>query len=196
MSYKIRLIGKGTVVGCLAALCIAWPLQGGEQAAADGPQYTSDGHLKRPTNYREWIFLSSGLGMTYGPTAMQMPMDNPDFDNVFVNRTAYKSFQATGKWPDKTIFILEVRASQSKGSINKGGHFQTEVTDIEAHVKNEKFAGKWAFFGFPNGADTGKQIATTASCYSCHEQHGVVDTTFVQFYPTLIEIAKAKGTYK
>ena len=31
-------------------------------------------------------------------------------------------------------------------------------------------------------------------CYSCHEQHGAVDTTFVQFYPTLIELAKQKGT--
>jgi acyl carrier protein phosphodiesterase len=35
---------------------------------------------------------------------------------------------------------------------------------------------------------------TAASCYSCHAQHGAVDTTFVQFYPTLLPIAKAKGT--
>ena len=31
-------------------------------------------------------------------------------------------------------------------------------------------------------------------CYSCHEQHGAVDTTFVQFYPTLINLAQQKGT--
>ncbi len=148
MSYKTRLIGKGTVVGCLAALCIALPLQGGEQAAADGPQYTSDGHLKRPTNYREWIFLSSGLGMTYGPTAMQMPMDNPDFDNVFVNRAAYKNFQATGKWPDKTIFILEVRASQSKGSINKGGHFQARGDGHRSARKEREVPGQVGVFWF------------------------------------------------
>ena len=30
-------------------------------------------------------------------------------------------------------------------------------------------------------------------CYSCHEQHGAVDTTFVQFYPTLIDAAKQKA---
>ena len=35
----------------------------------DGPEYTKDGKLSRPLNYREWIFLSSGLGMTYGPLA-------------------------------------------------------------------------------------------------------------------------------
>jgi hypothetical protein len=28
----------------------------------------------------------------------------------------------------------------------------------------------------------------------CHEQQGALDTTFVQFFPTLIKIAKQKGT--
>ena len=144
------------VVGCVTAWLVTGPLRGGEAAATGSLQYTNNGQLKRPKDYREWIFLTSGLGMTYGPTAMQMPMGDPDFDNVFVNRAAFKSFQATGTWPDQTIFVLEVRASQSKGSINKAGHFQAEVTDIETHVKDEKrFPGKWAFFAFPNGADTG-----------------------------------------
>ena len=31
-------------------------------------------------------------------------------------------------------------------------------------------------------------------CYSCHAEHAAVDTTFVQFYPTLLPIAKGKGT--
>ena len=31
-------------------------------------------------------------------------------------------------------------------------------------------------------------------CYSCHEKHGAVDTTFVQFYPTLIKLAEQKDT--
>ena len=33
-----------------------------------------------------------------------------------------------------------------------------------------------------------------ADCYSCHTEHGAVDTTFVQFYPTLLPIAEHKGT--
>jgi len=37
-------------------------------------------------------------------------------------------------------------------------------------------------------------VPKDASCYSCHEQHAAVDTTFVQFYPTLLPIAKQKGT--
>jgi len=42
--------------------------------------------------------------------------------------------------------------------------------------------------------DTAKMTPTSASCYSCHADHGAVDTTFVQFYPTLLPIAKSKGT--
>jgi len=64
----------------------------------------------------------------------------------------------------------------------------------EVHVKDEsRFPGKWAFFGF-DGDGPGKQVPKEAACYSCHEQHAAVDTTFVQFYPTLIEIAKQKNT--
>src|SRR5215831_6498303 len=47
------------------------------------PRYTADGQLTRPENYREWIYLSSGLGMSYGPNASTNP-ENPNFDNVFV----------------------------------------------------------------------------------------------------------------
>src|SRR5262249_9634385 len=98
---------------------------------------------------------------------------------------------------DQTMFMLEVRASQSNGSINKGGRFQTGVVAIEAEVKDAKrFPGKWGFFAFEGPAAESRQIPATASCYSCHKQNGAVDNTLVQFYPTLIDIARQKGTYK
>jgi hypothetical protein len=188
-----RLTGTGmlalALIAAAAALIGADPPQ-----AADGPQYTKEGKLARPANYREWIFLSSGLGMTYGPLAS--PGD-PRFDNVFVNRAAYRGFLETGRWPDQTVLVLEVRASQSKGSINQDGHFQGDAVGVEVHVKDEKrFPGKWAFFGFREGDQASTAIPATAGCYSCHQQNGAVDTTFVQFYPTLIGTAKAKGSMK
>ena len=36
----------------------------------------------------------------------------------------------------------------------------------------------------------------TADCYSCHQKNGATDTTFVQFYPTLIETAKKNRNFK
>jgi hypothetical protein len=165
-------------------------------SAQDDPQYTADGMMRLPAHYREWIFLSSGLAMTYGPAGQTNAQGNPRFDNVFVSPAAYKSFLKTGTWPDKTVMVLEIRDSDSHVSINTGGQVQTGLTAIEVHVKDTaRFKGGWGFFGFDK-ADTAKLIPKTANCYSCHEQHGSVDTTFVQFYPTLIDVAKQKGTFK
>jgi hypothetical protein len=118
------------------------------------------------------------------------------FDNVFVNPDSYRAFVETGKWPDKTMLVLEVRVAGSNASINKSGHFQTsELMGREVHVKDTaRFPdGGWAFFGFDETTPS-KQVPKEAACYSCHQQHAAVDTTFVQFYPTLIDIAKAKST--
>jgi len=170
------------------------PSQGNEHTSStQTPTYTEDGRLLFPANYREWVYLTSGIDMSYSPNAMGM--DHSMFDNVFVNPDAYKAFLQTGTWPDKTMLVLEVRVAGSNASINKRGHYQTSDTmGREVHVKDEsRFAGKWAFFGFETDSPS-KQVPKEASCYSCHEQHAAVDTTFVQFYPTLIELAKKKGT--
>jgi hypothetical protein len=37
--------------------------------AAAAPQYTDKGELIPPTDYRDWVFLSSGLDMTTAPPA-------------------------------------------------------------------------------------------------------------------------------
>ncbi len=171
----------GSKVSFLGILCVM------VMTAADPVGRT----MPLPTDYREWVWLSSGVGMSYTAGARQD--SNPSFDNVFASPAAYKVFKDTGTWPDKTVLILEVRNSGSNSSINRSGHFQTDRTDIEAHVKDERLPGKWAFYAFDNGKPTGTLIPKGASCYSCHQQHGAVDTTFVQFYPTLLEVAKAKG---
>jgi hypothetical protein len=162
------------------------------KAPSSGPEYTSDGQLKLPEHYREWVYLTTGFDMSYNP-AMRMGHDM--FDNVFVDPASYKSFVETGTWPDKTTLVLEVRGAQSKGSINQQGNYQgTEVMGLEVHVKDEaRFPGKWAFFGIDDGK-TGKIFPQGAECYTCHAAHAAVDTTFVQFYPTLLLIAKSKGT--
>lgn len=157
------------------------------------PQYTSDGQMQLPEHYREWVYLTSGFDMSYNPP-MQMG-DHHMFDNVFVNPAAYQAFIKTGTWPDKTILVLEGRGARGKGSINQQGSYQdTAVMAVEVHVKDEtRFPGKWAFFGFGTGK-TAKMIPTSTDCYSCHAAHAAVDTTFVQFYPTLLPISTSKGT--
>ena len=165
------------------------------QGFAQDPRFTKDNELIRPTNYREWIYLTSGLGMSYGPNAGDAT--NPPFDNVFVNPSSYRSFLQTGKWPDKTIFILEIRASTGHGSINRAGHFQTGLVAVEAAVKDEaRFPEKWAYFslGGPSAQRTSAKAFPKQECFSCHNKNAAVENTFVQFYPTLLEVAQAKGT--
>ena len=165
-------------------------------ASPDAPTYAANGEMQPPANYREWIYLSTGIDMSYSPNAMQM--DHSTFDNVFVDPAAYRSFSflATGTWPDKTVMVLEVRGAKNKGSINQRGHFQdTAIMGLEVHVKDEKrFPGKWAFFEFDSMQKNGTLIPEKAPCYTCHAAHGAVDTTFVQFYPTLLPLAKQKKT--
>ena len=175
----------------------SWPLAGEPAQDAGQPRFSAGNELQRPEHYREWVWLSSGLGMSYSPAAQAAGRANPPFDNVFVTPAAYRSFLKSGTWPDQTMFVLELRRSVTEGSINKGGHFQGPLMGIEVEVKDEKrFPGKWAFFEFGSSAKSAKPLPTSASCYSCHAQNGAVDNTFVQFYPTLIEVAREKGTLK
>ena len=186
------LTGLWVVAVALAAL--APRASSNNETSANVPLYTADGKLKFPTNYREWVYLTSGVDMSYSPN---MSMDHSMFDNVFVNPEAYKAFLQTGTWPDKTMLVLEARMAGSKGSINKTGHYQTgEIMGREVHVKDTaRFSStaNWVFFNAEDGV-TGKLLPREMDCYSCHQQHGAVDTTFVQFYPTLLEIAKKKNT--
>jgi hypothetical protein len=157
------------------------------------PAYTQDGRLLFPAHYREWVFLSSGVDMRNNPKAIAT--GHTMFDNVFVNPEAYARFLQTGTWPDKTVLVLEARMGMDKGSINQQGHYQgTQVMGVEVHVKDEaRFSGKWAFFDFEDEV-SGSLFPKDAACYSCHADHAAVDTTFVQFYPTLLPIARQKQT--
>jgi hypothetical protein len=114
---------------CLLTAAIAIPVATHKPATAmaattTAPAYDKDGQMLPPTNYREWVYLTTGMDMSYTPKMKGME-DQSTFDNIFVNPEAYRSFLETGTWPDKTVIVLEARNAQSKGSINQAGHFQS-----------------------------------------------------------------------
>jgi len=180
----------------VAATCLADP----------APSFSASGELERPADYREWIYLTTGLDMFYGPVAAAMRRDGSSvFSNVYVAPDAYREFMRAGKWPEKTMFILEARRAETAASIDNVGKSQGPLLAIESAVKDTARFGKnegsngWGYFAF-GGAEGLKESAaalpTSASCYSCHAQNTAVDNTFVQFYPTLFEVAKRLGTVK
>ena len=199
MHLKILLPLSGALL--VAGLLIAPRPQSSAQSVpasanqdqAYSPEYSKDGRFLFPAHYRTWVFLSSGVDMSYNPKAQAA--GHSMFDNVFVNPEAYAAFVKTGSWPDKTVLVLESRMGMEKGSINHQGHYQgTQLMGIEVHVKDEaRFSGGWAFFNFEDFV-SGGLIPKQADCYRCHAEHAAVDTTFVQFYPTLLPIAQEKKT--
>lgn len=166
-----------------------------QQPASDGPMLQAEHKLEFPSNYREWMFLSSGIGMNYGPNA---PAEGApqSFTNVYVNPSSYKAFMTTGKWPDRTMFVLEIRGSATEGSINKTGRFQTGIRAIEANVKDTRLPGGWGFYNFGREQAAVAPLPQTATCYTCHADNTAVEHTFVQFYPELMAVARKMGTVK
>ena len=168
---------------------------------SDGPRYADRTSLVRPDDYREWSFLSSGLGMTYEAESGTEASGPELFQNVFVNPSSYRSFMQSGRWPDRTVFVLELRRAATGGSINQAGRFQGDLYALEAEVKDSTFEDGWAFFDFGRAGallDRAEPLSgdRVARCVECHSEHTAVERTFVQFYPTLYEVAREKRTLK
>jgi hypothetical protein len=188
--------GASLVLLALLILVATWTFALSAQQT-DGPKYAQGtNNLLRPTDYREWMFIGSSLGLNYPPPGQaQGPQI---FNNVFVNRSSYQSFMQTGKWPDRTIWVLEFRNTGHESVPDRSGIFQTDLQGMEANVKDSRFPDGWGYFGFGPNDKSAAPLAgdTVKRCIDCHTSHTAVERTFVQFYPTLFEVAKKMGTVK
>jgi|SRR5215469_10574891 len=187
---NLHILGLATV----AAVAIGTSTLAMDVPAASGaPQYDKDGKLLFPADYRQWQFVSSSIDMSYVENAP--PPGVHLFNNVFVPREAYESFLKHGVWPDKTLLLTEHRIGATNLSILKHGQIQTaNIIGLEAHVKDKRFQGGWAFFSFVGEMKAAREIPHNNDCYSCHLTHAAADTTFVQFYPTLLPVATSLRT--
>jgi hypothetical protein len=177
------------LIACLALLATA---AAPDEKDKPKPQYDAKGDLMRPADYREWMFLSAGYGMNYSPE----PGSHEMFTNVFVQRWAYDEFAKSGKWPEQSMFVIDERDAASKGSINKTGHFQTDLMGLAVEVKDSaRNPEKWAYYGFGADSKSAGAMPKGNGCWSCHDSHAAVEHTFIQFYPTLKVMAKSFGTY-
>lgn len=196
MHRHISVINRFAVLG--GAVWLAGLFMAAQPAAqsAETIRYTDKGELIKPADFREWIFVSAGLGMNYNPQGAGAANPNrpPAFTNVFVNPSSYRAFLRTGAWPDKTMFVLEIRRSSSEESINKAGRFQSDVMAIEAEVKDSSRPDQWAYYDFGPSGERAPALPKTAACYECHGTKAAVEHTFVQFYPTLMDIARRQKT--
>lgn len=178
----------------LLAMALTWAIHNSPVSAAPAiantPAYTADGQLTLPANYREWVFLTSGFGMNYSNGSGNQPM----FTNVYVSPQAYQGFKTTRAWPQKSMFVVEIYSPASEGSINKSGYYQKDFHGLDIEVKDSSRKQEWSYYNFSPGETAA--AAMGGGCEKCHNEHGAVEHTFVQFYPTLLGFARDKNLLK
>lgn len=205
------VVAGGLIVGAGLALGSGW---GGEpKPATSRPRYNADGDLLRPEGYRSWVFVGADLGLDYSQRKDESLDDskkkdeNGDesrrFHNVYIDRAAYDHYVRTGEFPDKTVLVLELFESRRKEPrhVVTRGLYQGNRVALEVAVKDfhrpDRSKTPWAYYDFTGmPGPSGRGVLESArakpdgSCYDCHKKHADVDNVWVQFYPTLRDLAK------
>jgi hypothetical protein len=195
---------------CVLGLATRWAVLDAAQdppgsvGATLGPRYNAAGELLLPEGFEEWIFVGANLGLEYkendapAATNTKPPEALRNFHNVYINPPAWREFRKSGTFPEGTVLVLDVyRAEKGDGkTLVSEGLFPAARTEVAVAVKNSRRPDgaktNWAYYDFPEGAKTAKAFEDKA-CYQCHVEHGSVDNVFVQFYPTLDRLVRAKS---
>jgi hypothetical protein len=161
------------------------------------PQYDSDGNLLRPTGFETWVFVGANLGLTYKGEPQS---DKPFFHNVYMSPQAYAEFAKTRKFPDRTVFVVDLLTASDQNPELKAGVYNDQRVGILAAVKNmhrpDKGTKPWAYYVFsvegnPPKMPDSKKAEDDADCESCHSRvNAKTDNVWVQFYPILRNMMK------
>ena len=192
------------VITCAVALTARTQPIPAPQARSTAPEYDAKGDLKRPTDFRTWVFVGASIGLRYHkelpdtPREKDLPKnDKPgEFHTVYIRPESYEHYLKTGKFPDLTVLVMDVYESKDrdiKGIVSKG-LFHGASRGFEVAVKNSKRPDgsktDWAYYDFDKPTKATAAAFRDAACYDCHLKHADVDNVWVQFYPTLRDRAE------
>jgi hypothetical protein len=192
-----------SLCGCVALICLAAtdPTRGQAPTGA-APQYAPNGDLLFPSDFENWIFVGSNLGLSYRPnlpmtTAAESTRASQQFfHNVYVKPEAYSYFLANKIFPDKTVLVMGVyeAADKEPKHVLATGVFNGKRVGVEAAVKNsvrpDGSHTPWAYYDFtdpasPSGVAASASAFPDHKCENCHRDHAGPDHVWVQFYPPL-----------
>jgi hypothetical protein len=198
-----KLSRRCPLVGA-TALCFALAVLGPSARSqnADEPRYAPSGDLLLPNGFDTWVFVGSNLGLSYTPDAAAAALAPPpraprqQFHNVYINKAAYDYFSVNGRFPERTVLVMQVFAAADKepASVLASGVFNGRRVGLEVAVKNSSRPdGKttpWAYYNFTDPSDGSKALASASAfadenCANCHQRHASIDNVWVQFYPAL-----------
>ena len=70
------------------------------------PEYTKDGDLVLPKNWRSWVYVGSPLT----PDGLNDNKEGfPEYHNVYIEPGSYEIYKKTGEFPDGTIMFKELQ---------------------------------------------------------------------------------------
>jgi hypothetical protein len=203
----VHILGKprrrGSLVVAATALCFVLAASGpsARSQSSEEPRYTPSGDLLLPNGFDTWVFVGSNLGLSYAPDAAAASAPPPrapgqQFHNVSINKAAYDYFSANGRFPERTVLVMQVfeAADKEPRGVLASGVFNGRRIGLEVAVKNatrpDGKATPWAYYNFTDPSDRSKVLASATAypdeaCANCHQRHASIDNVWVQFYPAL-----------
>src|SRR5262249_8370431 len=124
--------------------------------------------LAAPADYKQWVLVGSPTGREHSPNGAE------SYRNVYMNPSAYREYERTGKFPDGTVMVMETLSSTK------------DLDGLQVSVKDSnRFEGGWGFYSFTDVLGKAEALPQTAGCLSCHQERAATDHVFTQFYSAL-----------
>ena len=160
------------------------------------PEYTKEGDLILPKNWRSWVYVGSPLT----PDGLNDSKEGfPEYHNVYIEPGSYEIFKKTGEFPEGTIMFKELQRVLGPQDFPDGsltqpsgrGYFPGAFNGADVTVKDSKryaqTGSNWGYYNFNHHepkAPTAK-LRPKSECSFCHLAGAKKDETWTQFYRLL-----------
>jgi len=160
------------------------------------PEYTKEGDLILPKNWRSWVYVGSPLT----PDGLNDSKEGfPEYHNVYIEPGSYEIFKKTGEFPEGTIMFKELQRVLGPQDFPDGsltqpsgrGYFPGAFNGADVTVKDSKryaqTGSNWGYYNFNHHepkAPTAK-LRPKSECSFCHLAGAKKYETWTQFYRLL-----------
>src|SRR5262249_42470693 len=193
-----RIVTSATLTIGAIAVATAVLAEPTHTAPAKGrylPEYTKEGDLILPQNWRSWVFVGAPLT----PDGLNDNKEGfPEYHSVYIEPGSYDIYKKTGQFPDGTIFFKELQRvlgpqqfpDESTQQPSGRGYFPGVMNGADVTVKDSKRyaeTGGWGYYNFNHSepkAPTAK-VKAKSECAFCHIASAKKDEVWTQFYREL-----------
>ena len=198
MMKNLILAVSVLALSAIAAVAFA-QREGTNTASVKGrylPEYTKEGDLVLPKNWRSWVYVGSPLtpdGLNDGKEGF------PEYHNVYIEPGSYEIYKNTGVFPEGTIMFKELQRVLGPKQFTDGsltqpsgrGYFPGAFNGADVTVKDSKryaaTGSTWGYYNFNHSEPKAPsaKLKPTSECGFCHQASAKKDQVWTQFYRLL-----------